>query len=325
MSFETHAFQQLRKLLKDLKGSTILIGVSGGIDSMMLLHLIHAHRHSLSIRLHAAHYNHHLRKSSERDQKLVIKFCKMLAIPLITGERPISKTIKKISEDQARKLRYCFFCKAYKQTHASGLVLAHHQNDQAETVLMRILRGTGLDGLKAMPSESNMLGMKILRPLISLSRSDIENYAKRYQVPSCYDETNDSTEHERNKIRHELIPFLTAEFNPQAIQALSRLAECVAEDYAFILFSTEARLKEYIVIDKRTVKIKTSFFNHQPIAIRRMALRVAIKHFNVSEALSFDHVDNILKMIDQQDTNVSLNLPQKIIVTLTKDDIGFTR
>ena len=182
------SFIKTQSLIKP--GSKLLVGISGGLDSVVLTHLLHQCRHDLSITLCLAHFNHRLRASSLHDQRCVANLAKELNIDLITGSRPLVKSPVKASEDEARQWRYEFLIKTAKRIHADAVVLAHHENDAAETVLMRLIRGTGLNGLRGILPQRLMEGVNIVRPLLTASRDEIRVYARKHQLTYCEDETN---------------------------------------------------------------------------------------------------------------------------------------
>jgi tRNA(Ile)-lysidine synthase len=313
------------KQLKIKKGCTVLIGVSGGVDSMVLLHVLHAIRHALSVRICVAHFNHRLRKTSLRDQKAVVAIAKDLNIPIILGKRTIKLTSKKVSEDQARAWRFAFFADAMKRTQADILMLAHNQNDLAETLLMRLLRGTGLHGLRSILKTSDMDGIRIIRPLLDFSRMEIDLYAKKNSIHFCHDETNDSNLYLRNRIRKTLIPMLAKDYNPLVVNSLAQLAKSAGDDYDFLQAMANKRLKENIVISKRSVKMKISFLNDQHAAMVRLGLRHVFEILNGDlNQLNFNHVRLVSDLKDSIDGAV-VHWPSGVKVTKSKHYLEFTQ
>lgn len=257
-------------------GSTVVMGVSGGVDSIVLTHVIERLRHELSIRLHVAHFNHRLRTSADRDQAFVEQFARRLNLPVHTGCRQ-GRGLVTASEDDARTWRYDFFKKVMTETRADLLCLAHTQSDVAETVLMRLIRGAGLNGLRGIVPKRVVEGMTVVRPFLQLTRSDIEAYTRTHRLKYRTDETNAQTKYLRNKVRLKLIPLLVKEYNPNIAAALSQLAETSAEDHAFLQHELGQRIKENVVSFKGTVRIKAGFLLRQHPALRRLALRHAFE------------------------------------------------
>ncbi|HRZ41067.1 MAG TPA: tRNA lysidine(34) synthetase TilS, partial [Candidatus Omnitrophota bacterium] len=224
-----------QKSLKDhhliSKGDTVLIGVSGGSDSMGLLKAFCLIRSEWGLRLIAAHINHKLRKSADRDERFVSDYCQKHSIPLVS--RTVSIDLENRSnsiEQKARDKRLKAIFEIARKQHASVLALAHHQDDLAETVLMRAIRGSGLAGLQSMMPKRDFKEARVIRPFLAVSKEEILAFCKEHKVPFRTDPTNRSKKFLRNRIRHELLPLLMS-YNPQITRSLAVLAENSAEDY----------------------------------------------------------------------------------------------
>ncbi|MBI2439367.1 MAG: tRNA lysidine(34) synthetase TilS [Candidatus Moranbacteria bacterium] len=206
-------------------GMTLVIGVSSGPDSCCLLDILAAlqkkHRLSLSV----AHVNYRLRgKDSDEDERFVQKLAAHYKIPCFIHTPP-----KKIqaSEEALRVIRYNFFEKTRKKNNADRIIIAHHEDDQAETILLRLLRGSGLSGLQSMQPKNDFL----VRPLLTTSRADILLYLKERKLSFREDKSNNDEHYLRNRIRHTLLPLLAKNFQPNIRQSLAKTAFLVAEDY----------------------------------------------------------------------------------------------
>ncbi len=308
------------------KGSTVLLGVSGGVDSLVLLHIIHAIRDDLGIRICVAHFNHRLRKTSARDETLVVQYAKQLNVPIFVEKRHQDLKVKKVSEDQARQWRFKFFSKAMKKVKADALMLGHHQNDLAETVLMRLMRGSGLYGMRGILKTNQIDGMMVIRPLLDVTRNDIEQYAKKHGIHFGYDETNDQDLYLRNKVRRNLIPLLQREYNPKIVSAVAQLAQMSYDDYAFLTNETQQRLKEYIVIQSRIVKIKQSFFSDNPPAIVRLGLRSVYEQITGDlNQITFTHIELVKDLALQGTVGSVVDWPNGINVYLHEKHLEFRR
>ena len=222
--------------LNFLRGQTVTCAVSGGGDSVALLHLLWTKREALSIDLRAAHFHHGLRETADRDEAFVRELCAAWGIELDVGRGDTLSCAKAEGlsvEEAARKLRYGFLLER------EGLIaVAHHGDDQVETVLLNLLRGTGLRGLCAMERQSG----RLVRPLLSVSRREIEDYLAEHGLPSCFDETNDEDDALRNRLRHRVIPLLKQE-NPALTEAVGRMTALLQEDDALLRASAEALLE----------------------------------------------------------------------------------
>lgn len=198
----TERLDNIRKLIRPLSGK-MLLGLSGGADSVALFHIL---RETKGVKLSAVHVNHGLRGAeSERDEEFVRTLCEQYKIPLLNFHA-CPKTDR--SELWAREVRYSFFKEAMRQTEAEWLVLAHHQNDQAETLIEHLLRGSGLDGLCCMERETEQNGLRILRPLLNIASGTIREALTEAGYRWCEDSSNNDFAYTRNRIRHQLLPLM---------------------------------------------------------------------------------------------------------------------
>lgn len=210
-------------------GDFLIVGVSGGMDSMALLHVLISLKEAYNLKIYVAHLDHGVRgEESERDAAFVSAYCrerqldffqKSVNMNLYAKENGLSK------EEAGRSLRYEFFEEIRTRFGADKIAVAHNMDDQAETLLFRIIRGTGVEGLSGMKYRNG----KIIRPLLNISRREIEEYVQKFSIPYREDETNTSTEYARNRIRLELIPYIRENFNPKVSEALYRLSENAQE------------------------------------------------------------------------------------------------
>ena len=220
------------------KGGSVIAAVSGGADSIALLHALFSMRNELGITVFACHINHNLRGAeSMRDEQFVRDFCEKNEIPLTVYSIDIKAEKHESVEEKARKMRYECFERLCSELNAK-LATAHTASDNAETVFINILRGTGTKGLGGIPPVRG----NIIRPLIRCTREDIEKYCKENGLQYVTDSTNLSDDYTRNKLRHRLIPLLQ-EFNPSLFEAVSRMTSAVYDDNA-LLDEIAAKAKE---------------------------------------------------------------------------------
>ncbi len=228
-----------RELLRD--GAPILVGVSGGLDSMVLLRVLHELAPGHRWRLRVAHFNHQLRgKSSDADEDLVRKTAEALKVPFVSGRGDVKGLAKEEGlsvEMAARKLRHDFFARSARGCGSSTVALAHHAGDQVELFFLRLLRGAGSKGLGGMgwknPSPSNAQ-IELVRPLLDQSKEDLEGYARDQGIAYSEDATNASLDFQRNRIRHELIPLLEEHYQPALIRTTLRTMELVGAEGEFV-------------------------------------------------------------------------------------------
>ncbi len=297
MNFEQRIFQFIGKNKLIAPRGRVLVGVSGGADSMALLLAMAGLRHDLGIQLHGAHFNHRFRPEALCDERFVITWCKQLNIPLTVGRRP-GRAIKHLSEDDARQMRIEFFVKTAVHLKAQSVALAHTRNDLAETVLMRLMRGSGLYGLRAILPRRCIEGVTFVRPLMGVNREDVEDYLKVKKISFCTDATNRQTVYERNKVRLHLLPLLAREYNPQIINALSDLAATAGEDYEFLSMHARKQFEKMVIISNRKVKMDLTGVRRQhPAMLRLMFRQMAESLTKDPVALTFEHIHALENLV----------------------------
>ena len=213
------------------EGDKVIVAVSGGPDSISLLHLLHSVKEELHISLVVAHINHCLRgDESDKDEAYVKEICKELKIQHYVRRADIHSIAEKncvSCETAGREVRYEFFSELLKELNADKIALAHNANDQAETVLMRIMRGTGMEGLVGIKPIRDKI---FIRPLINIKREDIEKYCLENHLEPRLDKSNMENIYNRNKVRLELIPYIQENFNKDIISTINRLSSTINKD-----------------------------------------------------------------------------------------------
>lgn len=230
----------------------MVVAVSGGADSLALLHMLRSWQQKLKIQLHVATLNHQLRDDAHYDVQYVIGIAEQLNVPVISGTVDVPQIMDKEQlgvETAARQARYQFLRDVAYKIGAKRVVTAHHLNDQAETVLLNILRGTGTHGIGGMRLESPLPfapDLTLVRPLLFTSRSELLDYCTAHNLQPRHDPTNDDITLIRNKVRHVLLPML-GEFNPQVEQALGRLAEISQVDDDYLILAYQREVQPYLL------------------------------------------------------------------------------
>lgn len=283
--------QRKQEFLSRMDGltGTLLCGVSGGADSMALLSLLISRRDRGGIDLHAVHVNHGLRgDESDADEAFVRSYCNAQHVPLYTyrltpPEHP--------GEGWARDARYAAFAEAMKLSHADALVLAHHRDDQAETVIGHLLRGSGLDGLCAMRSESYRSSLRILRPLLDAAGSDLRAYLVQQGIPWREDSTNAGNDYFRNRIRHEVMPLLES-LSPGAAERIARTASVLAEDADTLTVLAEDWLSCH-----PGACLRIDALVSQPSAIRSRILRRWYRRIAGEAFLGREHTEAMMNLL----------------------------
>lgn len=218
-------------------GARVVLGVSGGPDSLALLYGFNRFAVPMNISLIVAHFDHALRADSSDDAEFVRSTAQTLDLPFYGTQSSLDLTSGSLGgvEESCRKARYAFFRNVAQRTEAKWIATGHTRDDQVETVLAAVLRGTGLHGLSGIPIIRHMgEGLTLLRPLLDASRAQIDAYLKALGVKPCVDSSNDDRAYTRNRIRHELLPLLRATYNPKLDEALLRLGS-IAERSSNIL------------------------------------------------------------------------------------------
>lgn len=290
----------------------ITLAVSGGADSMYLFYNFVDLRERLNLDICVCHLNHGVRDTANRDEDFVINKCKEYKVKCITKKVDMNDYAKKnkiSSEDAGRILRYKFFRENSKDRL---IVTAHNANDRAETVLQRIIRGTGINGLVSIKKARD----DIYRPLLDITREDIEKYLHDNNLEYVNDETNFKEIYTRNKIRLSLIPKLK-DYNPNIIESLLRLSDNAEEAMSFISYEVD-KSYDYVVRDKKLIIEKLEEV-HEYIGkeIIRKYLELNFKNFDI---VSRDNILNIYNFKDAQ-SGKTLDLGSNIIARRTFDKI----
>ena len=311
------------KLLQSIKsnhliasGSTVIVGISGGPDSIALAHALIFLRPHAGFNVHLAHYNHKARALSDADQRFVERFAKDCQVSLTVGCRP-KGPIKKISEDQARQLRFAFFARVCKKLKTKTVALGHTQDDAGETILMRLMRGAGLYGLRGILPQRTIDGIDVVRPLLSVSRHEVMAYLKAHRLTFRVDDSNHTDDYSRNKVRRKLLPLMARDYNPNIAGVLLDLAQMSSDDYDFLAACANQRFKENVVSTKGTVKISLPYLQQEHAAMRRLLIRQMVQKLGIDPgALAFDHVRAVEHLIDAPVSKGPLHLPQGLRVAV---------
>ncbi len=286
-----------KKLWKE--GDKIIVAVSGGPDSVCLLDILAALAPKYNFRLHIAHVNYGLRgKESDGDEKYVRNLAKKYSLPInVSNAKKQAKTkAGENLENKLRQIRYSFFEKIRRQKKFNLIAVAHNQDDQAETVLMRILRGSGLQGLASMSAKSQ----NIIRPLLDTSRKEIEKYLKEKNIPFRIDKSNKDTVFFRNKIRRHLIPYLEKNFKISIKKNLSSLAKTISDDFEYIQSSARKESSKTITESNGKIVIKIPILLNLSLSLQRQVLRNSISMLSGLHNIELGNIEELLKIANSQ-------------------------
>ena len=278
------------------KGQHVLVGVSGGPDSVALLSLLCRLRSSWKLTVTALHCNYGLRgKESDEDQAFVTALCGGFQVPLVTRRLDVSHRAPRTSlQAEARELRYTVLLDTAKEFRADHIALGHTADDQAETVLLWMLRGAGLTGLSGMPMAREGA---IIRPLLEVTRDQILGYLKEAGLSHRHDSSNDKLVYRRNQVRHQLLPVLKR-MSPSSVQALCRLADLCREDHRYLDTQVAHLILNDVREDPEGWTIDRPYVQRLPLAMQRRLLRELLRRCEpLSQAPSARSVDRILRCV----------------------------
>ncbi|MBF0619386.1 MAG: tRNA lysidine(34) synthetase TilS [Candidatus Omnitrophica bacterium] len=305
----------LLSALREQRFGRMLLGVSGGADSLALLYACHAVRSELGADLFVAHYDHALRPNSSNDMLFVKKVAATLEVPFISERNQDAPPRSGSLEAFAREKRQEFFIRTARALRIDAVVLAHTQDDLIETVLMRILRGTGLSGLRGILPQRIIRGVTFIRPMLAVSRRDVEAYLKCLRVSWRNDPTNANTAFTRNKIRHGLVPYLKKSFGADGLHQLAALADTVGCDYEFLEKEAAAAMMSVCRMKGGRVHLDLTQWAKRPQALRRMVLRGAVEAVQGdTQALTLSHVKDMERLAGASFKKGDVALPHGVIV-----------
>ena len=308
----------------------IVIGLSGGPDSVCLFHVLLKISGEWNLTIHPVHVNHQIRpEGAVHDQNYVQRItaengldCRVVTFDC---EKMAAET-GMTSEEAGRKMRYQAFDEEASRIEASGvpadcirIVTAHNADDQAETILLRLIRGTGTSGLAGIDWERRSeKGYRIVRPLLSVRKKDVLDYCRSHGLDPCFDETNNKPLYARNRIRLELLPYLE-KYNPSIRQSLLRLGDIAAEEKAFLDETAEKALAEA----RRDsgagsdVRLDCRALLAQPDAVRHRAVLMALKESGLTEDAGYEHLQLIDSVLRSERPSASADLPRGFRVIRT--------
>ena len=316
------------KVLKTIKryeqiksGDTIVVGVSGGPDSICLLNVLKNLQNELKINIVVAHINHMIRKEADSETVFVQDFCEQRDIKCFVKKADvlqIAKEKKLGTEEVGRKIRYD------PLTMPAELRRAHTANDNAETVLMNFLRGSGSTGLKGIePIRDN----KLIRPIIECTRQEIEQYCNEKGLNPKYDKTNQENIYTRNKIRNMLIPYIQENFNPNIIETINRMSNLIATDEMYFKSIVKQSYKEtFISRTEKEIILDLKKFNVLEKVIKsRLIIYTINELLGTTNGIEKIHIEDVIKLCKNNIGNKYLTPNKNIKIMIKNKKIFFTR
>lgn len=316
-------------------GDNIVVGVSGGPDSMTLLNVLLNIKEELNFNIVVAHINHMIREEAEEETKYVEDFCKKKNIQCFVRKEKVEEIAKnnKIGTEEAgRTVRYAFFDEVLEKVKANKVATAHNANDNAETVLMNIIRGSGTSGLKGIePIRNN----KYIRPLIECTRAEIEQYCEEEKLQPKLDKTNKENVYTRNKVRNLLIPYIEENFNPNIITSINRLSELATQENNFIEKEVIRSYKEVLIKqtlgnkgieEKNSVILDLKKFNKLDLVIKnRLMLYTIGRVLGTSQNIEKVHIEDLVKLCSNNIGNKFLTPNKNIKIMVKQGKIFFEK
>jgi len=307
---------------------SVVVGVSGGPDSVALLHVLLTLASRFSLRLGVAHLNHCLRqKDSDKDAEFVASLAGKFDLPCYVHKEDVRKyqIENKLSlEEAARRVRYTFFNSVSETNRFNKIALGHHCDDNAELILMNLFRGSGPQGISGIPPVRDG---KIIRPLINLKRSEIIDYLDAKGLKYVLDTSNWETRYLRNRIRLHLIPLLKESYNPKIIETLNRLAAIIGseekwiEDIIFPLFEKTALSVQDDIVSFSVPRLKEINISAQRRIIRKAIARIK----GDLRRITFSHIDSIISLLESGPAYKNLDFPDRIRIQRNRDVLIFSK
>lgn len=310
------------------KGDKIVIGVSGGPDSMCLLDSLYCLKEKLGIEIFVAHINHMIREEADEETEYVKEYCKNKNIKCYVKKADVEKLAKEQklgTEEMGRKIRYEFFNEVAQKENANKIATAHNLNDNVETVLMNILRGSGISGLKGIEISRKETNIEYIRPIRECERQEIEKYCEEQNLEPRIDKTNFESIYNRNKIRNDLIPYLKKEFNPNVLEGINRLSDIAREEEEYF---DKVIAKEYeelkIGENEKEVILDLKEFNKLEKVIKSRIILYTINKTNGNvQGIGKIHIEDIIKLCENNIGNKYLTPNKNIKIFVKKGKIFF--
>jgi tRNA(Ile)-lysidine synthase len=300
----------------------ILLGLSGGPDSVFLFHALRILKDELGFEFFCAHINHMYRgKDADDDEEFVKKLCSEHKVECYVLRKDASKYSKEkgiTEEEGGREIRYDFFDKLINEKGGGYIATAHNYNDQVETLVQRIIRGTGTDGLAGMDFRMQ----KIIRPILNIKREEIEKFIKLNNYQYCIDKTNLEPIYGRNKIRLDLIPYIEKKYNLKFSDSIFRLSQIAKLDGEIIRKTVDVEYKKILIGNGNKIVLDLNGFNDLDLGLKYRVLRKGIEEFKGDKTnIEFAHLEKFIDICSRKETGKSTDLPNNIKVEISYEKI----
>ncbi len=324
---ENKVLETIKKYKLIEEGDKIVVAVSGGPDSISMLDILLKlkKRKKINCELIVAHINHMIREEATEDEQFVENFCKKNNIKCYIKRIDVPKYANnnKIGHEEAgRVVRYQFFDEIMKKESANKIAIAHNKNDKVETMIMNMLRGSGISGLRGIEITRDN---KYIRPIIEIEREEIESYCEENNLKPRIDKTNFLNDCTRNKIRNIAIPYIKKEFNPNFIETMNRLSDVIVEEDNFMKKITEENYNKIKISEKSNeIILDLKLFNKEEEIIRkRLILYTIAKSLGNTQNVEKINIEDIIKLCSNNIGNKYLMPNKNIKVKIQKGKIYF--
>ena len=304
----------------------IVVAVSGGPDSMCLLHILLTLRKEYNLELNVAHVNHMIRENAILDEEYVKDFCEKNNLNFFVKKVDVHELSKKDrigTEEAGRKARYEFFNEVKEMTSSNKIAIAHNKNDKVETIFLNLIRGTGTYGLIGIEPKNGIY----IRPLLEIERENIERYCDEFNLNPRIDESNFENIYNRNKIRNVIIPYIKKEFNPNIVNTVSRLSDIVQDEEKYFNKIVEKEYKKLVIEETNEyIKLNRKEFNDLDLIIRKkLVFYVINKLIGSTMGIEKIHVEDIIKLCSNNIGNKYLTPKKNIKVSLKNKQLYFEK
>ncbi len=333
MVFQKQFELKVLKFISDQKlilpGDSVVVAVSGGPDSVCLLMLLSKWAKARNWNVKVAYFDHGLRAAAKKEAHFVERLAKEMGFPFVQGSadcKRLKENTKLSTEEIARKVRYSFLQKEAQQmdprSYLAKIAVAHHRDDQVETFFIALLKGSGLGGLSGMSaSEGNMI-----RPLLAVTKEDIQQYLKSQKISFLTDETNASHLFLRNKVRLKLLPYLKKTFPEwNILKTLPRMVTVLKSEHEFLKRVAKEWERQFVGIHKNGYVIGTKDFLGLPMALQRRIIKNTLEKLSPQRNFTSSHVEENRKLFLNAVSQKTLVLPEGVRVKKVKNEVFFNK
>lgn len=307
-----------------IPGDLVITGVSGGPDSLALLHILNRLKDEMNFKIHVAHLDHSFRGKEAEDEAIwVFETAQQWGLQCTTEKTDVPflvETTGASPQDAGHRARKAFFLRLYKELHAQRIALGHQADDQAETLIMHFLTGAGPEGLTGIRPSN----YPFIRPLLFVFRKDIEEYCSTHGLKPLKDPSNQKNVYLRNKIRNVILPLLKAEVNPNLAETLNKTAQVFCAEEEYWETATQEIAKRCCEEEEGAAKLDLNQFSLLHLAQQRRIIRYLYHTIKKGQGLAFPHVEDVRKLALQGQTGKILHLPEGVKVMKTYGFLKFT-